>query len=304
MRFLFNIFILITFLTACTVTNEEESIKNNKDTPIYKKESYDNINLIKEKFHRLYADFEKEKYNYSDPTNVFYESEFYTELKNFFSCRESSNIYDWEIREITGQSDIKSHTMQMLFNGVKYNVKFIGYSADFYVQSLTDSPLKNKSIFYQVWNDDEFYFGTLSEKSQDYFENFGIFYYDNMPLCIICGISGGFPGSGFLSGFIWNGEEFETFSAFRLKNSENLYIAGENKQPQCYNKNMNGKFIVFDKENYVEVSFCENGENLFGGIFSASFIFDNSKISVSSLGLDGSLYETEFVFEDGYFTNA
>ena len=276
----------------------ESNIENDEKQDINK------IKIIREKFSQLYSNFENEKYNYSNPTNAFYSSDFYNQLKSFICSKESVDIPDWELRSITGQDDMKSVSGNMVYNGTEYNVRFISYGADFYVQSLTDSAMMNKSLFYQVWNDDEFYSGTVFERGQDYIEGLGMFEYDEDVFAVLWGMAAGYPMGSFLSGFRWNGSEFVECPLFYLENSDNVFIAGENNNLSWYNEYTNGKFMVFGGKERIEVSFCEDGSRDFGGIFSVNVDFSNkNEITLSANGINGDVYKTELEFSEGIFRN-
>jgi len=112
----------------------------------------------------LWKKFESSKRDDMNPTNDFHNSEYLSKLKELLSERDSINISISDLSYILWQNALVSFSETVSLDNNEYNIRVIAYTADFYTKVLTDiCDVKNKWIFIQCWNDNEFYFSTLSD---------------------------------------------------------------------------------------------------------------------------------------------
>lgn len=140
--------------------------------------NYPNLsNNVKEEIinlNSLWNDFKFQMSPDKYPIEDFKNSEFLLKLKEFLAKRESLDISATELGRLISQNDISSLDKTYRVDGKEYHFNVIGYNADLYVPIMTDIPMDSKWIFIRCWNEDEFYFTTLSEENYYYFEDFMI----------------------------------------------------------------------------------------------------------------------------------
>lgn len=112
----------------------------------------------------LWMKFNNEKLDYIDPAEDFRNSEYLKQLKEFLAKRESLKVSKYILPILLEQHGMESIDKTVRIGEKEYSIRMIGYTVDYYVKVTTDIvDIKNKWIFVQCWNDDEFYFTTLSD---------------------------------------------------------------------------------------------------------------------------------------------
>lgn len=112
----------------------------------------------------LWMKFNNGKMDHIDPTEDFSDSEYLKHLKEFLSKRESLKVSKYQLPILLEQQDMEFIDKTVKIGEKEYFIRIIGYTVDLYVKATTDIvDIKNKWIFVQCWNDDEFYFTTLSD---------------------------------------------------------------------------------------------------------------------------------------------
>jgi hypothetical protein len=186
--FIINLLLLLTVLTGCsnhysydheTLTNEIESSQSKKNENKIKNTLYmDTLGLTEPmkqdllQLSTLWSEFRQQISADADPTEDFKKSQFLIGLKDFLSKRESLALSPKELGQLLCQNDIYSQEKTYFIAEKQYNIRVIGYNADLYVQLMTDKPIQSKWTFVQCWNEDEFYFTTLSDGDYCYFRDF------------------------------------------------------------------------------------------------------------------------------------
>ena len=166
--------LLILFLTGCQMHLEKPEVSEQEKTAMKSVEEK-TISAEEEKgkpaderisaLAQAWEDFTHRKHNETDPTDSFYQSTFYLGLKEYLADPVSLQVPIKELAWRLGQNDLKSMEFPLEYKGKDYTMRVIGYGADFYVQGLTDLAMENKNIYVQMWNDKEFYFHVLYERS-------------------------------------------------------------------------------------------------------------------------------------------
>lgn len=206
----------------------------------------------------LWKEFDEARQNDVDPTDNLKNSKYLSELKALLGKRESLEVSGGELGQLLKQSDYKAVDKMMTISSKAYHVRVIGYCVDFNEQVLTDMRnVKNKWIFVQCWNEDEFYFKTLSDGDVHYFTDFMPFELNNKLHIVVVGNAypyGPYPGfawtwclekDGFCQSSIFDNKAFEN-DEYVLDNN----ISFENS---CYKS----KWMMHTNGDYL---FVEKGE--------------------------------------------
>jgi hypothetical protein len=121
----------------------------------------------------LWKVFDQARRGDRDPTNEFKNSQYLLKLKTFLSKRESLALSARQLGVLLDQEDYYSVDKMMTVGDKTLHMRVIGYNLNFYEQVMTDIPgIKNKWIFIQCWDEEAFYFTTLSDGDIHYFVDF------------------------------------------------------------------------------------------------------------------------------------
>ncbi len=303
--------------SADTASNElksTESIKNEVD-------NLDNIS-------KLYEDFQESKYKAQDAEDYFYNSDFYKEFVNYLSDKESINddiaYIGSKISYKAGSIDLKGKTESFTFNGNKYNIRLICYTADYYVKNLTDSAMSNKNIYVQIYNDNEFYFYTLCQRENNYVNDFKVIEYNGNIYIVVLGSNGAYyPGSAFIGSLMWDGEKIHKDELLNLSENDDILFFKENnsdmwyteKNKSCHVNDFNwynsfnysneiiNKFVFYGRDDYAYVVRYNNTDNEFTDLTFVTAEFEGNNIILSSESFEGIKTSIKLVFENGKYIN-
>ena len=210
MKNLFFLILCFVVFTGCS-SLDQEIIEDNKwdmakDDVFQQEEDVELLegNLRNEviNLRSLWKAFDEARQGHIDPTNNLKNSKYLLELKSFLSKRESLALSDGKLGDLLAQSDYTAVDKTMVAGGEEFHIRVIGYNVNFYEQVMTDIPsVKNKLIFMQCWNEDSFYFQTLSDGDIQYFVDFTPLEINNR-LCIL--ITGNACPYGPYPAFVWS----------------------------------------------------------------------------------------------------
>lgn len=157
----------------------------------------------------LWAAFQSTITDDKNPTEDFKNSAFLAKMKAFLQTRDSITIPAWELGSRLSQSDLYAIEKEIKIGETNYQIRVIGYSADYYGKALTDCPLENKWIFIQCWTEDSFYFKTILDGGTCYLTDFIPMELDSQPAVVLIGQeSNEYPYSVFLWTFVLQDTEF------------------------------------------------------------------------------------------------
>ena len=196
MKKLICLVLCMMIFTGCNIYDEEiieaGEPQISQDAAFEKEEE---LNLLEENLRNevislrsLWKAFDEARDIGVDPTNHLKNSKYLLELKRFLSQRESLDLSAGKLGYLLDQSDYSAVDKTMTVGGKEFHIRVIGYNVNFYEQVLTDIPsVKNKWIFVQCWNEDEFYFKTLSDGDIMYFTDFMPLQINNKLYIIVAG---------------------------------------------------------------------------------------------------------------------
>ena len=179
-------FIILTMLfTGCN--NFDQEITNQDQTEVLSDKEVEPEELIllegnlqKEVKHlrTLWDAFDQSRRNDKNPIEELKNSKYLLELKAFLGRRESLALSEVQLGYALCQPDYHVVDRAFILKDQIWHVRVIGYNVNFYEEFLTDVlAVKNKWIFVQCWNEEAFYFKTISDGDIHYFTDF-------MPLII------------------------------------------------------------------------------------------------------------------------
>ncbi|PKM93588.1 MAG: hypothetical protein CVU84_14550 [Firmicutes bacterium HGW-Firmicutes-1] len=155
----------------------------------------------------LWSKFNDEKSDDIDPTEDFHNSEYITKFKNLLGLRESLEISQRTLALLLEQHGLESIDKKIVVGKKEYNIRVIGYNVDFDVKAITDIvDVRDKWIFVQCWNKEEYYFTTLSDGDINIVHDFIPLEINHKLHIILRGYSfAGYPHTPFL--WAWHLEE-------------------------------------------------------------------------------------------------
>ncbi|PKM51395.1 MAG: hypothetical protein CVV02_07260 [Firmicutes bacterium HGW-Firmicutes-7] len=208
------ILIIIFIFTGCKknffVDEQNLVIENQNLVQVDKSDLFNNYpdleDSLKSKISELnllWSNFNDEKNDDIDPTEDFHNSEYIKKFKNFLGERDSLAVSQNALKKLLGQYGLESIDKTIQIGEKEYNIRVIGYNVDFDVKAITDHvDIRNKWIFIQCWNEDEFYFRTLSDGGIHSVTDFIPLEINNMVHIILIGYSSpGYPKAPFLWGW-------------------------------------------------------------------------------------------------------
>lgn len=277
---------------------------------------------------KLYESFQESKYKAQDAEEYFYNSDFYKEFVNYLSDKESVNediaYIGSKISYNKGSIDLKGKTESFTFNGDKYNIRLICYTADYYVKNLTDSAMSNKNIYVQIYNNNEFYFYIICQREDNYVNDFKVIEYNGNIYIVILGSNGAYyPGSAFIGSLMWDGEKIYKVELLNLSENDDILFFRENnsdmwyteKNISChvndfnwynsfnYNSKIINKFAFYGRDDYAYVVRYNNTDNEFTDLTFVTAEFEGNNIVLSSESFDGVKTSVKLMFEDGKYIN-
>ena len=292
-----------------------------------KQEDKDKIAHINE----LYEKFQEEKYEFENPEDAFYDSEFYIEFVDYLSTGENTAFPVGELSYKLNGIDIMENEKEFVLNGKSYKIRITGYNADyfFYTKSLVNSPVGNKNIYVQIYNDNEFYFAKVSERSNNYFSSFITAEGRDCVYIVISGINGAnYPHSGFLGTLEWNGNSLKMADMLRLHDDENVAVFEEKNNNMCYtvkngkykkaeggifpsgcvfayDDSIKDKFVFYGSEGFYNTVRYGNFNDQYANLMFADISLDNSekKIYITSEDIEGGRYYMSIGYRNGVFSN-
>jgi hypothetical protein len=181
MKKLLFLILCVISLAGCSHLDDERLPDNGKDQTGYQLiEQGDEIEYLEDSLKNevlnlraLWKIFDQVRRGDRDPTNDFKNSQYLLELKTFLSKRESLALSARQLGVLLDQEDYYSVDKMMTVGDRTVHMRVIGYNLNFYEQVMTDIPgIKNKWIFIQCWDEEAFYFSTLSDGDIHYFMDF------------------------------------------------------------------------------------------------------------------------------------
>ncbi len=196
MKKLFFLIICSVIFTGCNSLDQEIVDYNQQEIvveePIYYERELgyleDSLRSEVLNLRSLWKVFDQTRQTDRDPTHDFKNSKYLLALKNFLSKRESVALSANELGYLLTQADYSGIDKTIRIDGRELHVRVISYNVDFYEQVMTDIPdIQNKWIFVQCWNEEEFYFKTLSDGDIQYFHDFIPMEINNMLYILMSG---------------------------------------------------------------------------------------------------------------------
>lgn len=299
------IFIIICALTGCDYREEpfaeEERSFIESDLFI----NYPNLDeSLKSKIRELrllWSKFESRKSDDIDPTEDFHNSDYIKKLKDLLGQRESLDVSQHALTLLLDQNGLESVDRKILVGKKEFNIRVIGYNVDLYVKAITDIvDVRNKWIFVQCWNEDAFYFTTVSDGGVNTVTDFFPLEIDNALHIILKGYaSTSYPQPPFLWSWRLEEEGFYPSDLFKFSSVEtDKYFIydhvnlGNSYCKQKWTFYTDGSYLFVEKRSSAEGSdlwpsdylnvHCEKNEE--NGIFSFISI-DRDGIEESSIQL-------------------
>lgn len=312
MKRLFLLILCAALVAGCSITGQEtveESSFNVMEEEMLQQEAELELlnNSLKNeviKLRSLWNEFDEAREHDVDPTNRFKHSQYLSELKRFLGTRESVALSENQLGELLKQSDYSAVEKRVTVGGETFYMRVIGYTVNFYEQVLTDIPdVKNKWIFVQCWNEQAFYFKTLSDGEVHYFTDFTPFELDNKLYVLIQGNAypyGPYPA------FIWawyleknDFKEAQLFDKIPYENENYiLYNSAVFNGLDCYPKWMlhtNGAYLFAERG----IKDADDGVKLMN--IDCKTNEENKSISFISTDVQGEETVIQLVFEKGKF---
>lgn len=236
----------------------------------------DNIKDEIIKLSLLNNDFKSKIKEDLNPAEDFRNSEFISELKSFFNSKDSLEIEAQELNIAFPDNYFFSVTKKFAMDGKKYTIRVIGYWMNLDVRVLADSPIESNWIFVQCWNEEEFYFSTVSNGDVLYFNDF-------MPLEVEGKLN------LVLSGYIFSYSHPQFLSCWQLENNQfepsPLFseIKGENNYYKVYD-------IIEEKEFLYEPKWILRRNDTF---LYANKMITNERKKVQMINFDCMLFEKD-----------
>ncbi len=314
--------VLCVFAMILFVKSGRE-IKVNESTDLQISKNEENCTDMLQKLSRLYEDFQSEKHKSQDAETDFYNSDYYNKFVEYLSSKDSTSESIENIGSKIGNLDLKGINSTFDFNGKTYNIRMICYNADYYVKNLTDSAMRNKNIYIQIYNNDEFYFYTLCQRENNYLNDFRAVEFNGKINIIVLGSSGAYyPGSAFIGCFMWDGENIYKSEMLNLSENDDLISFGENDGNVCYTENnsncrinmlnwynsfyynteLKNKFAFYGREDFAYVVRYNDTDNEFTDLTYVTAEFnEENDIVLSSESFEQVKSNIKLVLENGKY---
>ncbi len=320
------------------LTNETKSI-GVISNELKSAEGIENGSDVLDNIKKLYEDFQESKHDAENAEDYFYSSDFYNEFINYLSERKSINkdlaYISSKISYGTGYKegykvgygasgiDLKGKTESFTFNGRKYNIRLICYTADYYVKNLTDSAMSNKNIYIQIYNDNEFYFYILCQRDNNYLNDFKVIEQNGNIYIIVLGSSGTYyPCSAFIGCLMWDGGKIHNAEMINLSESDDILFFREingnmwytEKNENChvnvfnwynsfyYSNEIINKFVFYGRNDFVYVVRYNNTDNEFTDLTFVTAEFEGYNILLLSESFDGIKTSIKLVFKNSEYS--
>ena len=286
---IFFLFIFTIFLFGCSADEAEnvETHENMEYNGIEEKlQNYPKLDSsIKEDVRQMYylwCDFNENISQNKDPSEDFINSGFINKLKEFFSLKESLSIEPDDLGRILSQNDLFHIDRETYINGKKINVRAICYTADIFVQAVTDKPIKSKWIFIQYWTDKDFNCYVLSDGDYYYLDDIKLYEHNGKLNALVCTeTTGEIPRSK----NIWSLK----FEDGKIQKGDAFAQRDESLQPET--------FGIWDiKWRGDLLSVCVDMEDVEFSFNSPVCRFEGNNIKFSYTEIDGSIYELDIIY--------
>lgn len=271
-------------------------------------ENYSNLNKnlkikiieLRQQWSKFYTQLTNDK----DPTEDFHNSDYMKSLKFLLSQRESLAVSKDKLGQLLEQNDIISLDKKLAVSGKEYNIRIISYNVNFYVDALANiSDVKNKWIFAQCWNDQEFYFTTLSDGDIHSFNDFTAYNNNDSITILLTGFTNlYYPNAPFVWAFQLNTDGFHESNLFDNMESETKHYIINDKIE--YDKPYTSKWILNKNNSYISVEKFAPipAESAFTTYLNIDCNIEeqNNIIVFSTTDKNGLLSEIKFVFQNGH----
>lgn len=205
----------------------------------------------------LWNQFQKEPELMIDPIETFKQSEYLEELSDFFEKRESLEITIADLGWILEQYGLEAFEKTIDIDEKQFNLRVINYAVDLPVTVKTGGvDLHNKWIFVQCWNEEEFYFSTISQGDIHVVYDFiPIVREDKLHIILIGQSSPSYPRipflwawslekDGFRPSHLFDLEVIEE-EAYRITHDIDMYNRESSEKWEIHT---NGAFLYIEKE--------------------------------------------------------
>ncbi len=247
---------------------EQEFIYNEKtDEPEDLFANYPNLNEnLKDQLSKLsllWKKFDEGKNQEIDPTEDFHKSDYIAELKKFLAKKESLEVSENILASILEQHGFETFGKTILVNEKKLNIRVISYNVDYYVKAITDHVgLKNNWTFIQCWNDEEYYFATVSDGDMHITDDFLPLVVDgNLDIILVGHSFPGYPQPPFLWAWQLGSNGFKEINLFNLSHDEtdrylidNIVDFFTSINENQWTIHTNGSFLFVEKRSAEEGS--------------------------------------------------
>ena len=179
--------------------------------------------------YELWVRFDSAKRNDIDPSGDFLRSDYLAGLKSFLASRDGLTVSINDLAHMLGQSSMKAMEKTIMYEGRDYHIRVIAYHPNYYVQAITDiADTSDKWAFVQLWNEDAFYFTTLSDGDIHAVSDFAPMITEHKLGIVLMGKSWtSWPQPSFLWAWRFREETFEADSLF-------AYITGETDEYEAF----------------------------------------------------------------------